>query len=65
MRARVLTLLLAVPIVLSAQDDKPDVASTVDALRARAEETALQIWNYAEVGYQEARSSALLQQQLK
>lgn len=65
MRARVLTLLLAVPIVLSAQDDKPDVASTVDALRARAEETALQIWNYAEVGYQETRSSALLQQQLK
>ena len=65
MRARVLTLLLAVPIVLSAQDDKPDVASTVDGLRARAEETALQIWNYAEVGYQETRSSALLQQQLK
>ena len=66
MRRRALAaVLLILPIVVSGQDHKADVAATVESLRARAETTALQIWDYAEVGYQETRSSALLQQLLK
>lgn len=65
MRGLVLAVVLAAGPIGLAQDHKADVAATVDALRARAEATALQIWNYAEVGYQETRSSALLQEQLR
>ncbi len=64
-RRMLAALLTVIPIALSAQDAKSDVAASVDALRERAEKTALQIWDYAEVGYQETRSSALLQQQLR
>ena len=38
-----------------------DVDRGADALA----KNALQIWNYAEVGFQETKSSALLQQELK
>jgi aminobenzoyl-glutamate utilization protein B len=55
--------ILAAPA--GAQDPKADVAAVVDANRQRAERAALQIWDYAEVGYKEAKSSALLQQQLR
>jgi aminobenzoyl-glutamate utilization protein B len=47
------------------QDAKAIVASSVDAQRAHTERVALQIWDFAEVGYQEERSSALLQQTLR
>jgi aminobenzoyl-glutamate utilization protein B len=47
------------------QDAKAIVAASVDAQRARTERVALQIWDFAEVGYQEERSSALLQQTLR
>ncbi len=48
-----------------AQDGKAAVTATVDKYRQQAERTALQIWDFAEVGYQETKSSALLQQQLR
>jgi aminobenzoyl-glutamate utilization protein B len=41
------------------------VLASIDAKRSAYGDVAQQIWNFAEVGYQEARSSALLQQQLK
>ncbi|HSC27178.1 MAG TPA: amidohydrolase, partial [Vicinamibacterales bacterium] len=50
---------------LAAQDPKADVSAAIDASRERTERVALQIWEYAEVGYQEKRSSALLQEQLR
>jgi aminobenzoyl-glutamate utilization protein B len=50
--------------VTAAQDPKGTVLAAVDAHRARAEKAAMQIWDYAEVGYQEEKSSALLQQLL-
>ena len=59
------TILTIVPALLAAQDSKSGVAVLVEANRERAAKTALQIWDYAEVGYQETRSSALLQQHLK
>ena len=48
-----------------AQTDAAAVLASIDAKRSAYGDVALQIWNFAEVGYQETRSSALLQQQLK
>ena len=58
-----LFLLLALP--LAAQSTKPDVLQRIDASKAVYDEIALKIWNYAEVGYQEVKSSGLLQDQLR
>jgi aminobenzoyl-glutamate utilization protein B len=56
---------ITMPLTLAAQDPKDDVLGAVEKNRARAEKAAMQIWEYAEVGYQEQKSSALLQQQLR
>ena len=53
------------PQAPTAQDAKAGVLSAIDASRERAAKVALDIWDFAEVGYQETRSSALLQQQLR
>jgi aminobenzoyl-glutamate utilization protein B len=58
-----LFLLLAFP--LAAQPAKPEVLQRVDASKAAYDEIALKIWNYAEIGYQEVKSSGLLQEKLK
>lgn len=50
---------------LSAQTGKERVARYIDDNAARFGQVAQTIWDYAEVGYQETRSSALLQQTLK
>jgi aminobenzoyl-glutamate utilization protein B len=55
----------ALPIGVAAQDPGRDAAASVERNRGRAERVALQIWDFAEVGYQETKSSALLQQQLR
>ncbi len=43
----------------------PGVAESIEAQRARWSAVARQIWSFAEVGYQETRSSALHQEQLR
>ena len=50
---------------VAAQDGKALVRSAVDAHRMKTEQLALRIWDLAEVGYQEEKSSALLQQALR
>ena len=45
--------------------DKTDIINTIDGKYEYYKQKALQIWNYAEVGFQEVKSSALLQQTLK
>ena len=45
--------------------DSEQILSNVTAGEKPLADTALQIWKYAEVGYQETQSSALLQQRLK
>ncbi|MDZ4375695.1 MAG: amidohydrolase, partial [Phenylobacterium sp.] len=40
------------------------ILQTVDQDAAQISETALAIWGFAEVGYQETQSSALLQKEL-
>jgi aminobenzoyl-glutamate utilization protein B len=49
----------------TAQNEKEELARALDARQSRYAEVAMQIWNYAEVGYQEEKSSALLQAQLR
>ncbi len=60
---RLLFLLSALP--LCAQTTKPDVLARVDATKAAYEDIAMKIWNFAEVGFHETQSSALLQAKLK
>ena len=59
-----LLLLLAV-LPLGAQTTKPEVLARVDATKAVYDDIAMKIWNFAEVGFQETKSSALLQAKLK
>jgi aminobenzoyl-glutamate utilization protein B len=46
-------------------DGKDAVSSAIEAKRAAWAATALEIWRCAEVGYQETKSSALLQSELR
>lgn len=69
-RIAALGCLLALHIGLAAQgrDNTTDsrvVMAGIDAKAATYTEVAMKIWSLAEVGYQETRSSALLQEQLK
>jgi len=48
-----------------APDDRAAVLQRIEAKRATYADVAKQIWSFAEVGYQEEKSSALLQQQLQ
>lgn len=56
---------LALPLSLVAQTAKPDVLKRMDETKAAYEDIALKIWSWAEVGYQETKSSGLLQEKLR
>ena len=45
--------------------DRAQILKAVDADAPQIQDAALKIWGFAEVGYQEVKSSALLQGQLK
>lgn len=62
---RATALLLGVTTALSAQTARDAVVARIDETKAAFEATALKIWGFAEVGYKEKQSSALLQEQLK
>jgi aminobenzoyl-glutamate utilization protein B len=69
-RVLVVTIVLITAAVAQAQraqsgDDRAAVLQAIDARRATYADVAKQIWSFAELGYQEEKSSALLQQQLK
>ncbi len=48
-----------------AQKTKQDIIKSIDARTDQSAAAAKKIWDYAEVGFQETQSSALLQQMLK
>jgi aminobenzoyl-glutamate utilization protein B len=48
-----------------AQESGPSIESLVEARKDRLAEVALEIWDLAEVGYQEHESTALLQEELR
>ena len=60
----VVLLLLFIPSVLLGQKTKQDVVKSIDASYDKYSDVAKKIWEYAEVGYQETKSSALLQETL-
>ena len=45
--------------------ENTDYQSSIDNHQAQFEKVALELWNFAELGYQETRSSSLLQAELK
>ena len=56
---------LAFATVAFAQTTKPAVLARMNETKATYEDIALKIWGFAELGYQETKSSALLQEQFK
>jgi aminobenzoyl-glutamate utilization protein B len=64
-RLTLAAVLVALPTSVRSQDPKSELAASIDAKRAAYTGIADQIWSFAEVGYQEHKSSALLQQQLR
>ena len=68
MRHLLAFVIVAVVGQLSVRAQPPDRLAVLEGLDSRARvygDVALRIWGFAEVGYQEQQSSALLQQQLK
>ena len=65
LRHLILAVIMIMPIALLAQKDKDKVIQSIDDKSEKYGEIAQQIWEYAEVGYQEENSSALLQSELK
>jgi len=62
----VLGFALALPgFAQTAQTAKDDILRQIDAARTPYEQLALDIWNHAEVGYQETKSSAAIQEVLR
>ena len=67
-KTMILTILSAAAVSAQAPasgDDRAAVLRAIDARRDAYATVAKQIWGFAEVGYQEQKSSALLQQQLR
>jgi aminobenzoyl-glutamate utilization protein B len=56
---------LVLAFSLSAQKTKPEILKSLDSKADQYSVIAKKIWDFAEVGYQETQSSALLQQTLK
>lgn len=52
-------------LMVSAQTSKDDVLTRIDRQQAPYTEIMNRIWEYAEVGFQETKSTALLQERLK
>jgi aminobenzoyl-glutamate utilization protein B len=61
----ILTLLFFKPEFANAQKYKKEVLNNLDQKQEEYGKTAHQIWEWAEVGYQETKSSGLLQETLK
>ena len=66
MRRRLAAVMLLCPLIsIYAVDDRDTVLQSIESRRATYAGIAKQIWTFAEVGYQEQKSSALLQEQLR
>jgi aminobenzoyl-glutamate utilization protein B len=65
MKTILCSLLSIASLSLLAQKTKPEILKNLDSKVDQYSSIAKKIWTYAEVGYQEVQSSALLQQTLK
>ena len=64
LKKSILSLFLFGALIAAAQKTKPEVLKAIDGKTAQYATIAKTIWEYAEVGYQETKSSALLQETL-
>lgn len=62
---RIILLLFIIPITVYGQKTKQDVIKSIDAGYNNYSDVAHKIWEFAEVGYKEEKSSALLMDMLK
>jgi aminobenzoyl-glutamate utilization protein B len=60
-----LLFLLVFGVPVSGQATKSDVLKRVDATKSTYDAMALKIWDFAEIGYQEVKSSSLLKKHLE
>ncbi|MDF9798203.1 aminobenzoyl-glutamate utilization protein B [Catalinimonas alkaloidigena] len=58
-------LLTFLPSILQAQAEKEKISASIEAQQDAYRDLALDIWNYAEIGYKETKSSQALQQTLE
>mgnify|MGYP005990626311 FL=1 len=67
LRLSLILALAAAPAAVQAQqsDTMSEISALIDARSGESAKTARQLWEWAEVGYQEQKSSALLKQTLK
>ncbi|NJN42782.1 MAG: amidohydrolase [Flammeovirgaceae bacterium] len=65
MKKYLVFLLVAATLSVSGQKTKDEVAKSIDARSSDYSAIAQKIWEFAEVGFQETKSSALLQETLK
>jgi hypothetical protein len=61
----IITLASCITSILHAQSNKQDVIRSIDSKYEQYSATAKKIWEFAEVGFQETQSSALLQKTLR
>lgn len=64
MRNYLLIAMVLAAATVCAQKSKPDIAKSIEEKYTQYANIAHQIWEFAEVGYQETKSSALLQETL-
>ena len=64
-RLTVIAVLFAAPLALLGQTKKAEVLAHVDLTKSAYDDIAMKLWNWAEIGFRETQSSALLQEQLK
>jgi len=65
LKSFIVFLLITGSVVSYAQEDKSQLTRSIEQHKVEYAEVALKSWNYAEVGYKEFKSSALLQDELK
>ena len=65
MKRSVLAIAIAFPVASMAQDPASRLITAIDAKGGHYADMAKQIWSFAEVGYQEVKSSALLATELE
>jgi len=65
MNLKVLLAVLCAGLPLGAQTSKPEVFQRIDGSKAVYDDIAMKLWSYAEIGYKETRSAALLQDRLR
>ena len=63
-RIKIAALALGIGASTAVMAEKPDYQNSIDTHQKQFEKVALDLWNFAEMGYQETQSAKLLQDEL-